>query len=114
MGFFTNTGALNEGEIILSKDRRHLYQVTKDKLIECEKIIVPPDNRLSADNQDLWSSGQKRGVLQYDSMKKVMYKYNIDSNAWDEYDISLDNAFDMLLKLHEEINTINSLPKNAI
>ena len=108
MGFFTNTGALNEGEIILSKDRRHLYQVTKDKLIECEKIIVP------SDNQDLWPPGQKRGVLQYDSMKKVMYKYNIDSNAWDEYDISLDNAFDMLLKLHEEINTINSLPKNAI
>ena len=108
MGFFTNSGALNEGEIILSKDRRHLYQVAKSKLTECEKIIAP------SDNQDLWPPGQKRGVLQYDSMKKVMYKYNIDSNAWDEYDISLDNAFDMLLKLHEEINTNNSLPKNTI
>ena len=108
MGFFTNTGALNEGEIILSKDRRQLYQVTESKLTECEKIIVP------SGNQDLWQPGQKRGVLQYDSMKNVMYKYNIDSNVWDEYDISLDNAFDMLLKLYEEINTINSLPKNTI
>ena len=108
MGFFTNIGALNEGEIILSKDRCHLYQVAEGKLTECEKIIVP------SDNQDLWQAGQKRGVLQYDSMKKVMYKYNIDSNVWDEYDISLDNAFDMLLKLYEEINTINSLPKNTI
>ena len=108
MGFFTNTGALNEGEIILSKDRRHLYQVAESKLTECEKIIVP------FDNQDLWQPSQKRGVLQYDPMKKVMYKYNIDSNVWDEYDISLDNAFDMLLELCEEINTINSLPKNTI
>lgn len=110
MGYFANIGALNEGEIILSKDRRHLYQVVESKLIECEKIIVP------SDNQDLWPPGQKRGVLQYDSVKKVMYKYNIDSNIWDKYDISLDNdnAFDMLLKLYEEINTINSLPKNTI
>ena len=110
MGFFTNTGALKEGEIILSKDYRHLYQVAEGKLTECEKIIVPPDN------QDLWPPGRKRGVLQYDPMKKVMYKYNIDSNVWDEYNISIDNdnAFDTLLKLCEEIDTINSLPKNTI
>ena len=101
MGFFTNTGVTKEGEIVLSKDRRHLYQVAKSKLTEYEKIIVPPDN------QDLWQPGQKRGVLQYDSMKNVMYKYNIDSNVWDEYDISLNSAFDMLLKLYEEINTIS-------
>ena len=98
MGFFTNTGALNEGEIILSKDRRHLYQVAEGKLTEYEKIIVPPDN------QDLWPPGQKRGVLQYDSMKNVMYKYNIDSNVWDEYDISLNSAFNMLRELCEDIN----------
>ena len=110
MGFFTNIGALNEGETILSKDRRHLYQVVESKLTECEKIIV------LSDNQDLWQPGQKRGVLQYDSTKQVMYKYNMDSNTWDEYDISLDNdnAFNTLLELCEEINTINSLPKNTI
>ena len=100
MGFFTNTGALNEGEIILSKDRRHLYQVTKGKLTEYEKIIV------HSGNQDLWQPDQKHGVLQWDSMKKVMYQYNIDLNVWDEYDISLDNEFDMLLKTYEENNTI--------
>ena len=109
MGFFTNTGALNEGEIILSKDRHHLYQVVEGKLIECEKIIVPSDNQDLSDNHDLWQPGQKCGILQYDSMRKVMYNYNIVSNVWDEYDLSLDNAFDMLLK-----HTINSLSKNTI
>ena len=97
MGFFANTGALKEGEIILSKDRRHLYQVAESKLTEYEKIIVP------SDNQDLFPPGQKRGVLQYDSMKNVMYKYNIDSNVWDEYDISLNSIFNTLRELCEDI-----------
>ena len=37
MGFFTNTGALKEGEIVLSSDHRHLYLIVEGKPVEFEK-----------------------------------------------------------------------------
>ena len=44
MGFFTNTGALKEGEIVLSSNHRHLYLIVEGKPVEFEKIRVPPGN----------------------------------------------------------------------
>ena len=37
MGFFTNTGALKEGEIVLSSDHRHLYRIMEGKFVELKK-----------------------------------------------------------------------------
>lgn len=107
MGFFTNTGALKEGEIILSDDRRHLYRVTEGELTEYEKIVAPPGN------PDLWEPNQKRGVSVYDVLKKVIYGYNIYIDKWDIYDIdqiynennNIDlTALNKLLNFYESIN----------
>ena len=81
MGFFTNTGASKEGEIVLSCDRHHLYLITKGKPVEFEKIRVPPGN------PNLWVPGQKQGVSIYDMSKGVAYVYNIDSDIWDILDL---------------------------
>ena len=76
MGFFTNTRTLNEGEIILSDDRRHLYQIVEGKPVEFERIRVPPGN------PKLWVPGQKHGVSVYDIPKDIVYVYSIDADMW--------------------------------
>ena len=81
MGYFANIGALNEGEIILSDDRRHLYRVTEGELTEYEKIVAPPGN------PDLWEPNQKRGVAVYDSIKQVAYLYDRVKNIWELCDM---------------------------
>ena len=78
MGFFTNTGALKEGEIVLSCDRHHLYQIVEGKPVEFERIRVPPGN------PKLWVSGQKHGVSVYDTPKDIVYVYNIDADIWQD------------------------------
>lgn len=78
MGFFTNSGDLNEGEIILSKDCHHLYRVVEGKLTEYEKIIVSPGPR---------KPSQKRGVAVYDSIKQVAYIYDIVKDIWELCDM---------------------------
>ena len=80
MGFFTNTGALKEGEIILSCNRHHLYQITEGKPVEFERIRVQ-------DNPKLWRPGQKYGVTVYDTPKEIIYVYNIDADIWDVLDL---------------------------
>ena len=112
MGFFTNTGALKEGEIVLSCDRHHLYQIVEGKSVEFERIRVPPGN------PKLWVPGQKQGVTIYDMSKGVVYVYNIDSDMWDklEYgsynsDISDLNAYNAVLKLYK---SLDKFPKNTI
>lgn len=81
MGFFINSGALKEGEIILSDGRHHLYQVIEGKLTEYKKIITPPGD------SKLWIPNQKLGVKVYDLPKSVVYIYNIDVNIWDVLDL---------------------------
>lgn len=81
MGFFTNTGALKEGEIILSCNRHHLYQITEGKPVEFERIRVP------SGNPKLWRPGQKYGVSVYDTPKEIIYVYNIDADIWDVLDL---------------------------
>ena len=116
MGFFTNSGALKEGEIVLSSDRHHLYQVVEGKLTEYEKILTPPGN------PNLWIPGQKRGSSIYDMSKGVIYVYNIDAGIWSVHDTSrlctshmngdLNSlAFSELSKLFE---SVNDLPKNTL
>ena len=86
MGFFANAGAQNEGEIVLSADRHHLYRVVKGKFIEIKKILTPPGN------PKLWEPGQKRGVSIFDVPKRVAYVYNIDEDIWIsvyDYDFSI-------------------------
>ena len=111
MGFFTNSGALKEGEIVLSGDRRQLYQIIKGKFIEFKKILTPPGN------PKLWVPGQQLGASIFDSTKQEVYVYNIEKGVWDEmkygsYDtsyISDLNAYNAVLKLYE---AADKLPKN--
>ena len=81
MGFFTNTGTLKEGEIVLSCDRHHLYQIVEGKSVEFERIRVP------SGNPKLWRPGQKYGVSVYDTPKEIVYVYNIDADIWDVLDL---------------------------
>ena len=88
MGYFANIGALKEGEIILSDDRHHLYQVTEGEFTEYEKIPseycrhLDTENELtkckihvSPSNPNSWEQEPKRGVSVYDVLKKVIYGY---------------------------------------
>ena len=113
MGFFTNTGALKEGEIVLSSDHRHLYLIVEGKPVEFEKIRVPPGN------PKLWVPGQKQGVSIYDKSKGVAYVYNIDSNMWDALDTtqlhtSYINSSSSTLVFSELSKIVDKLPKNTI
>ena len=75
MGFFTNTGALKEGEIVLSSDHRHLYRIMEGKFVEFKK-------RLTSIIPNFWKPGQEPGDSVYDSTKRVMYIYNIEKDIW--------------------------------
>ena len=111
MGFFTNIGALKEGEIVLSGDHQHLYKIIEGKSVEFERIRVP------SGNPKLWVPGQQIGASIFDSTKQVVYIYNIEKGVWDKmkygsYDtsyISDLNAYNAVLKLHE---ATDKLPKN--
>ena len=78
MGFFTNTGALNEGEIVLSSDHRHLYKIIKGKFVEFQK-------RYTSVIPNFWKPGQEPGESVYDSTKKIIYKYNTEDDLWIEF-----------------------------
>ena len=80
MGFFTNTGALKEGEIVLSCDHRHLYRIMEGKFVEFKK-------RLTSIIPNFGKPGQEPGDSVYDSTKRVMYVYNIDTDIWDVLDL---------------------------
>lgn len=128
MGFFTNTGASKEGEIVLSCDRHHLYLIVEGKPVEFEKIRVPPGN------PNLWVPGQKQGVSIYDMSKGVAYVYNIDSDIWDILDLVhlkkddadsytlniLRNFYDTVDKytlntiMQNTFAAVDKLPKNTI
>lgn len=128
MGFFTNTGALKEGEIVLSSDHRHLYLIVEGKPVEFEKIRVPPGN------PKLWVPGQKQGVSIYDKSKGVAYVYNIDSDIWDILDLVhlkkddadsytlnvLRNFYDTVdrytlnIIMQNDFAAVDKLPKNTI
>lgn len=82
MGFFTNIGALNEGEIILSKDRRHLYKIIEGKSVEFKK-------RYTSDISKFWKPGQEPGESIYDSTKKIIYEYNTEDDLWIELYIGM-------------------------
>lgn len=124
MGFFTNIGALKEGEITLSDDCRHLYRIAKDKIIEIKKTIT---NSIT---------NQKCSISIPDISKRVIYVYNIDADIWDIQNmnpmdidfykmystniygtygtysinyISDLNTYNALQKLYEEVD---KLPKN--
>lgn len=116
MGFFTNTRAQKEGEIILSDDRHHLYRVVKGKFIEIKKILTPPGN------PKLWEPGQKHGMSVYDIPKEIVYVYNIDAGIWDVLDLDQlkkddadSYALDIMQNLYNIIDkyTINSIMRNA-
>lgn len=128
MGFFTNTGALKEGEIVLSSNHRHLYLIVEGKPVEFEKIRVPPGN------PKLWVPGQKQGVSIYDMSKGVAYVYNIDSDIWDILDLVhlkkddadsytlniLQNFYDTVdrytlnIIMQNDFAAVDKLPKNTI
>lgn len=78
MGFFTNNGVTKEGEIVLSKDRRHLYQIVEGKFVEFKK-------RYTSDISKFWKPGQEPGETVYDSTKKIMYEYNTEDDLWIEF-----------------------------
>ena len=111
MGFFTNSGALKEKDIILSDDHQHLYQIIKGKCVEFKKILTPPGN------PNLWVPGQQLGTSIFDSTKQVVYIYNIEKGIWEELEygsynndyISNLNAYNAVLKLYE---AVDKLPKN--
>ena len=113
MGFFTNIRTLKEGEIILSDDHRHLYQITEGKLSEYRKINTPPGN------PNLWVPGQKRGSSIYDSTKQIMYIYNIEADMWGALDTvqlhtSYMNGSPSTLVFSELSKLVDKLPKNTI
>ena len=116
MGFFTNTGALKEGEIVLSCDRHHLYQIAEGKHVEFERIRVPPGN------PKLWVAGQKHGVSVYDTPKEIVYVYNIDTDIWDVLDLvqlqkgDADSyTLNILRNFYDTVDkhTLNSIMRNA-
>lgn len=78
MGFFTNNGATKEGEIVLSKDRRHLYQIVEGKFVEFKK-------RYTSDISKFWKPGQEPSESVFDSTKKIIYKYNTEDDLWTEF-----------------------------
>lgn len=78
MGFFTNTGALNEGEIVLSSDHHHLYKIIEGKFAEFQK-------RCTSVKPNFWKPGQEPGESVYDSTKKIVYKYNTEDDLWIEF-----------------------------
>lgn len=82
MGFFTNIGALNEGEIVLSKDRHHLYKIIEGKSVEFKK-------RCTSDISKFWKPGQEPGESIYDSTKKIIYEYNTEDDLWIELYIGM-------------------------
>lgn len=82
MGFFTNIGALNEGEIVLSKDRRHLYKIIEGKFVEFKK-------RCTSNIPNFWKPGQEPGESVFDSMKKIIYEYNTEDDLWIELYIGM-------------------------
>ena len=112
MGFFTHTGASKEGEIVLSCDRHHLYQIVEDKPVEFEKIRVPPGN------PNLWVPGQKQGVSIYDMSKGVAYVYNIDSDIWDILDLAhlkkTVDRYTLNIIMQNTFATADKFPKNTI
>ena len=113
MGFFTNTRTLKEGEIILSGDRQHLYQITEGKPVEFKKILTPPGN------PDLWVPGQKHCASIYDSTKQIMYIYNIEADTWGVLDTiqlhtSYMNSSSSTLVFSELSKLVDKLPKNTI
>ena len=75
MGFFTNTGALKEGEIVLSSDHRHLYRIMEGKFVEFKK-------RLTSIIPNFWKPGQEPCESVYDSTKKIIYNYNTEDDLW--------------------------------
>lgn len=77
MGFFANTGALKEGEIVLSCDRHHLYLIVEGKPVEFEK-------RCTSNIPNFWKPGQEFGETVYDSTKEILYKYNTEDDLWIE------------------------------
>ena len=114
MGFFTNTGALKEGEIILSCNRHHLYQITEGKPVEFERIRVQG-------NPKLWRPGQKYGVSVYDTPKEIIYVYNIDADIWDVLDLvqlqkgDVDSyTLNILRNFYDTVDkhTLNSIMRN--
>ena len=116
MGFFTNTGALKEGEIILSRNRHHLYQITEGKPVEFERIRVP------SGNAKLWRPGQKYGVSVYDTPKEIVYVYNIDTDIWDVLDLvqlqkgDADSyTLNILRNFYDTVDkhTLNSIMRNT-
>lgn len=112
MGFFTNTGASKEGEIVLSCDLHHLYQITEGKPVEFEKIRVPPGN------PNLWVPGQKQGVSIYDMSKGVAYVYNIDSDIWDILDLAhlkkTVDRYTLNIIMQNTFTAVDKFPKNTI
>ena len=78
MGFFTNTGTLNEGEIVLSSDHHHLYKIIEGKFVEFKK-------RYTSAIPNFWKPGQEPGESVYDSTKKIIYNYNIEEDIWIEF-----------------------------
>lgn len=78
MGFFINNGATKEGEIVLSKDRRHLYQIVEGKFVEFKK-------RYTSDISKFWKPEQEPGESVFDSTKKIIYKYNTEDDLWTEF-----------------------------
>ena len=116
MGFFTNTGALKEGEIVLSCDSHHLYQIVEGKPVEFERIRVPPGN------PKLWVSGQKHGASVYDTPKDIVYVYNIDTDIWDVLDLvqlkkgDADSyTLNILRNFYDTVDkhTLNSIMRNT-
>ena len=115
MGFFANTGALKEGEIVLSSDHRHLYRIMEGKFVEFKK-------RLTSIIPNFWKPGQEPGDSVYDSTKRVMYVYNIDTDIWDVLDLvqlqkgDADSyTLNILRNFYDTVDkhTLNSIMRNT-
>ena len=110
MGYFANIGALKEGEIILSDNRHHLYQIVEGKFVEFKKRFTPAI-------PDLWRPGREPGALVYDSTKDIMYKYNTEKDMWGALDTtqmhtSYMNSSSSTLVFSELSKLVDKLPKN--